>query len=289
MNIHVRTSIRGMAGSSSSSPSSQERISALAALSAHLKKATYHQLLSSLNDVESFPKDCYPSFDTRRTQTISESGDSEIQWVIVCTPKFHACGDSGPIQAARVVFNSAGTYAFQVLFVNMKTGTWKDTTNHDELTSTLDMLLSNSGYLLCPGICNYGVIFGQHIRFKPKNLRVWNVPQSRTDSVDCKLWHKPVHVNQKVDSPTYDMCASCRLLNHDLRVIRNRAITASPTHKEKQTAPDSNRPLKYLSPGSQAMRLQKSTKERKHLRKALFKAERAMDIALTEEQENEIS
>lgn len=85
------------------------------------------------------------------------------------------------------------------------------------------------------------------------------------------------------------MCAGCRLLNHDLRVILKQAVEASPKHKEKQTEPSSNIPLKYLSPCSQASRLKKSTTERKRLRKSLFKAESAMDVILLDEQESEMT
>ena len=110
-----------------------------------------------------------------RTQT--HSSDSETQWVIVCTPKFYDCGDSGPLRPARFVFKYDGTYVFQVLLIAMKPGMWRNSTQIDEITNNLDMLLANSGYLLCPGIANYETTFGHHVRFQPKNLRVWNVPQ----------------------------------------------------------------------------------------------------------------
>lgn len=173
---------------------------ALAALSAHLKKATYSHWLLTLDNVETLLRDCYLSLDSNRVETFTD--DAWKEWVIVCTPKFVECGPSGPLKPARVVFHPDGSYAFQVLLATVTTGMWKDSDDCSGITSLLDMLLANSGYVFCPGIVDYGTTFGDHVCFQWKNLRAWNIPHTRTDSTHCELWHKPVHTNQKPESPT---------------------------------------------------------------------------------------
>ena len=176
------------------------------------------------------------------------------------------------VRPVQVVFHSDGMYVLQVLLTTVMTGTWKDSERCSNITNLFDTQLANLGYVLCPSIVNYSTMFGDHVQFISKNLRVWNVPHTQTDSTQRALWHKPVHTNQKPGAPTYNMCGTCRLLYHGLRVI-HKGVAASPTHKEKQTEPSSNMPIKYLYPSSQVARLQKSTNECRCLRRALFKAE----------------
>ena len=71
-----------------------------------------------------------------------------------CTPLYVSTDKAGPNQLARMVVYADGTFLFQVLFVTPKTGVWKDTPSQDDMNMCLDTLLSNAGYLLCPGIEN---------------------------------------------------------------------------------------------------------------------------------------
>ena len=179
-----------------------------------------------------------------------------------------------------------GTYSFQVLFVTLKTGVWKDTPSQDDMNTCLDTLLSNAGYLLCPGIENYESDFKPFIRFESKHLRCWNHPLKRYDSDSCLMWHKPLN-EKKTNVGMSGVCRNCKKLHHDLSVLKNRAESASPGHKDKWTDPSSNRPMKYLSPDSRAVRFGKMTKERTCLRKSLSKFE-SMDINLLGNQHDEV-
>ncbi len=202
----------------------------LAALRAHLAKATYEERLSTLEDVEVFLRKCYPSLDVQRADVDVDGKGTKKTWVIVCTPRYTCIesGDAGPIQPARMVFNDDGAYAFQVLLHTVQQGTWSGSTQQREITGLLDKLLANSRsvYMVCPGIRDYDATFGQFIRFESKNLRVWKNPLKRHDSKRCLLWHKPANTRQQPDSPTYNLCGSCKLLYHNLVVIKKRAVAA---------------------------------------------------------------
>ena len=223
---------------------------------------------------------------------ISDDPEAEdSQWVIVCTTKFSQVeGGSGPVNAARVVFDSKGDYSLEVLLKSVKAGSWKASEPpHTEISGILDMLLANSGYVLCPGIREYDSQYGEYIRFKSKNLRIWGESLERHDSMECLLWHKPINTKTASSKLQYNVCVSCkRLINH-LNIIKNRAVAASPGHKEKWTEPSSNRPLKYLSPASQTERLLKSSKDRKKLRKTVLKYDDPLDVELSGVQDEELT
>ena len=84
------------------------------------------------------------------------------------------------------------------------------------------------------------------------------------------------------------MCRNCKQVSHDLHIIKNRACAASPGHKKKWTEPSSNRPIKLLSPDSKAVRIVKSSKDRKRLRKALSNFEET-DVNLDNDQNHEMT
>ena len=172
----------------------------------------------------------------------------------------------------------------------MQTGSWKASeAPHREISGILDTLLASSGYVLCPGIRDYDSQYGESIRFKSKNLRIWTESIERHDSAECLLWHRPSNARTASDSLLYDVCASCKLLVQHLNIIKNRAVASSPGHKEKWTEPSSNRPLKYLSPASQTERLLKSSKDRKKLRKTVLKYDDPLDVELSGVQDDELT
>ena len=260
------------------------------ALLAHLAKSHYSKVLTSLSDVQEFIQRCYPNLESEMINISSEQGYES--WVIVLSGKYVTLVGSclGPIKPARMVFNETGRYNVEVLLTAVSTGSWKESVPpHKEICSELDSFLAHSGYVICPGIVNYDVEFKETIRFQSKNLRVWSHPVTRYDSATCLLWFKPSNVRIPAVSPLFNVCPNCKALHTQLAAIKQRAIDNSPGHKDKWTDPSSNRPLKYLSPASQAQRVAKGGDERRRLRKTILKYEDdPLDIELSGEQHEEM-
>ena len=150
----------------------------------------------------------------------------------------------------------------------------------------LDTLLENSGYVLCPGINNYESSFTEYIRFTPKKVRIWKNPM-RYDSDECSLWHRPNNVRISLEDDLFYLCQSCKALHDQSNAIKNRAIEASPGHKEKWMGTSSCRPFKYLSPASQTERISRKRSDHKKLRKALLKYE-DLEVEVDAEQDSEL-
>ena len=234
---------------------------ALAALEAHLMRADYKKAFVLLEDVWTFLLRCYPSLEVKLVRVSDVEGDSK--WVVVCCEKYSRV-EGNPVKPARLVFVEDGTYCFEVLLKKVKVGSWIDSLPpHREICDYFDTFLENSGYLICPGIINFQAEFRETVRFKPKHLRVWSHPFSRYDSEECSLWLKPSNERLPGQSPLMNTCPKCRLLYRSLTAIKKRSLEASPHHKQKWTEPSSNRPLKYLSPASQAKRVTKNSDQRR--------------------------
>ena len=263
---------------------------ALLALRAHLAKSDYPHKLECSSDVSKFLQECYPSLPVEVVSESEPRGSlSPGQWIIVTSARFVHLVDSsiGPLRPARIVFKPDGKHTFEVLMTVTSSGSWYDSQPpHKEISSMLDTLLENSGYVLCPGIKSYESKFSDHIRFTPKKLRVWKNPV-RYDSDECSLWHKPNNLRCSPDDDLFDVCTSCKTLNHQLNTIKKRAIEASPGHKEKWLDSSSCRPFKYLSPASQTERISRNRTDRKKLRKALMKYE-DLDVDVDSEQDTEL-
>ena len=120
-------------------------------------------------------------------------------------------------------------------------------------------------------------------------MRIWGEPVERHDSTECFLWHKPINTKTASSRLQYNVCVSCkRLINH-FNIIKNRAVAASPGHKEKWTELSSNRPLKYPSPASQTERLLKSRNDRQKLHKTVLKYDNPLDVELSRVQDEELT
>ena len=198
----------------------------IAALKAHLSKSTCKEKLSNLEDVGIFLRRCYPALN------IESAKLGEKDWLIVWCAKYVELvsegNNMGPIKPARVVFNSSGSYSFEVIFRSILTGSWiASEPPHTQITNILDTLLIHSRYCLCPGIHSYNTEFGQIINFKSKNLRIWCHPMMRHDSNQCLLWHRPNNSHLRTNPTLLNLCPSCKSLYHDLLQIKKRALAAS--------------------------------------------------------------
>ena len=262
---------------------------ALSRLKAHLSKTDYSERLKSLEDVKRFLQSCYPSLEHSTMET-SDAEDKKTKWIEVRSANTVVLQESdvGPVKPARLVLALDGTYTFQVMLKTVKTGDWKfsdEFPRPTELMGILDSMLANSGYVLCPGVRDYQAQFGEHVRFRTKSLREWNVPLARYDSSNCLLWHKPSNIKQPTSSAVFDCCLNCKTLLHDLTILKKRADSTSPGHKEKWLDTSSNRPFKYLSPASQKERLTRLSQEKRNLRKVLIRHDEPLDVALSCEQD----
>ena len=266
---------------------------ALLALRAHLAKSDYPHKFERSSDVSKFIEECYPSLLVEVVPRSESDPKGRLtpghdQWIIVTSARFVHLFDSsiGPVRPARIVFKPDGKHTFEVLMTVVSSGSWYDSQPpHKEISSILDTLLENSGYVLCPGIKSYESTFSDHIRFTPKKLRVWKNPV-RYDSDECSLWHKPNNMRCSPDDDLFDVCTSCKNLKNQLNAIKKRAIEASPGHKEKWVDTSSCRPFKYLSPASQTECISRNRTDRKKLRKALMKYD--LDVDVESEQDAEL-
>ena len=259
--------------------------SAASALTAHLAKVTFSGGVSSQEDLEKFLDNCYPSLEWSRMEKSDQ--ESSMKWTVVCCAKVMHEGGVGPIRPARIVFAEDGSYSFEVLLKRVKVGSWKSLEGPP--VELLDTMLANSGYVLCPGIRSYAASFEEHVRFRTKNLRVWQDPFHRHDCNTCFLWHKPSNVRLASSSPLFDCCAGCKDLYHNLTSLKRRSESSSPGHIEQWLDPSSTRPLKYLSPASQKQRMERMCQGRRNMRRTLFKDDDPLDCSLNAEQSGELS
>ena len=173
---------------------------------------------------------------------------------------FPALTEFGPLANPRVcVFEDhhALQYKWQVLFMTVASGEY----SFDAVQPYLEQLQPLSGYKLCPGIREYP----EEIRFQTKNLREWGQPFQRMDSQWCALWHVPNNVRYPAGNKLRDTCQACRRLSHDIDQLVERARGLSKGQRLARTSVQSNYPMKYLSPNSRLMRVDRVTKERKNL------------------------
>lgn len=258
--------------------------SALVALKAYLHKSLYSEPLETLEDVVKFLSACYPTLDVQ--QIFIESSGSMRTWVLVSTSQYIVDDDIGPYKPTLLTFHPDGHYTLSVLRQVTINGNWQSArAPYKEVTDLLDTLLSNSGYLVCPGIVRYDETYGAAIQFVSKNLRVWGHPMRRHDAKTCCLWHKPNNSQLDVSSPMYNACAPCKILYHDLNAIKKRAEAASLSRPSKQ-----NNPSKCLSEASQTNKhAARGRTKRKRLRKVRLKCQEDADIELSGEQSEELT
>ena len=163
----------------------------------------------------------------------------------------------GPLQNPRLYIYVVGgivLFKWQVYYYTVASGDYV----LDAVRPYLDQLLTG-GYNVCPGISKYPSV---EVRFKSKNLREWGLPFNRMDSQDCLLWHLPNNIKHPQGDPMRDACVSCRRLLHDIQQL---AVNGEGANRLARLRPDSNYPLKFLSPESRALRVSRIAKDRQNL------------------------
>ena len=172
----------------------------------------------------------------------------------------------GPMANPRLcVFAEGGVVKFrwQVLFKSIDDGEF----SVDKIKPYLEQLRPSSGSKVCPGIREYP----QEIRFQTKNLRKWGILFDRVDSKSCELWNIPNNIHHPTGDKLRDACQPCRILHHDVHKLVEKASALSEEKKVARTSVQSNYLMKYLSPTSRALRVNKICKDRLNLAAKLSK------------------
>ena len=164
---------------------------------------------------------------------VSEVSGASLRWLIIESRSNFVATCAGPCKPARLLVNTDGKYQFQVLMHTVSQGDWDDAI----IRGHVDSLQTKSGYVLCPGVPNYTAEFGEHIRYTPKNLRVWSIPFHRHDHHLCALWHKPSNRKQSPSSPLFNACSTCKSLYSNLQTTRKNEMGVSPASKMKRLEP----------------------------------------------------
>lgn len=161
---------------------------------------------------------------------------------------------AGPLQNPRlcIAYESPSRYYFQVFYKVVEEGEYK---GPSDIKIYLEQLLPSSRFVLCPGLKDYP----EQIRFKTKHLVEWGLPFCRKFSDRCSLWYVP-----KKDTEC-KCCPACKLLQHDIKVLAQRADKITDSQRRARTLPSSKYPLSKLSPASQKKRTTSTMVERKNL------------------------
>lgn len=169
-----------------------------------------------------------------------------------------------------------------------------------ELLEAVNVLLPESGYVLCPGIpMELYSDCVEVVRFHSKEVRCFLEPTcERYEATGCLLWHKPPYKKMLQCHPMHDSCTSCKKVKqHDessclwvisysifsllqvfshLRQLAVEAIKCEPEVRASRREPSSNYSWSKLSPASQQTRRFNVVKER---RDYMAKAKRLADIS----------
>ena len=165
--------------------------------------------------------------------------------------------DFGPMANPRLcvfVESDVAKFRWQVLFKSVDDGEY----SVEKIEPCLEQLRPLSGYKVCSGIKEYP----HKLRFQTKNLRQWGIPFNRVDAKSCELWHIPHNIHHPTGDKLRDTCQPCRLLHHDILKLVEKASTLTEEQMFARSIVQPNYPLKYLSPTSKALRVNKICKDR---------------------------
>ena len=132
-----------------------------------------------------------------------------------------------------------------------------------KVSEVLNLIDSRSGYRLCPGLLpKWYEDKVETTRVHRKNIRVFEVPFKRYESVHCLLWHEPNNRYHQLGDPLYDVCLECK--KEAKRLLQNceYAVRIDQEVKDSRRDPSSNYPVSGLSPASQAVRMKRLKRDR---------------------------
>ena len=152
-----------------------------------------------------------------------------------------------------------------------------------KIQSYLEQLRPSSSFKVCPGIKEYP----EEVRFQTKNLRQWGIPFNRLDSSSCELWHIPNNTHHPAGDKLRDTCYKCRLLQHDINSLAVKAQALPEEQKLLRVSVQSNYPIKYLSPASRAVRMNRVCRDRSKMVAKLAKVAH-FDVDINDKQHTEL-
>ena len=170
----------------------------------------------------------------------------------------------GYIHRIRVIVTPAANtgyhYNLQVMFSSISSG---EIETDEDLFQVCEMLLRSNGFVFCPGI-SYDAYFNDFypvIRFHCKPVNVMECPVKCVHSKSCKRWFKlPKNASREEQASNEVLCGACKRLNSILKYQKSKSSLVSPAKRQKRQAPNSNYPLKFLSPASVQKRKEKHSK-----------------------------
>ncbi len=204
---------------------------------------------------------------------------STLKWLVITKSSVEK--DPGDLPQLQIC--SDKSYKLKVYSKTINEGSFSGDSAVDdvEVKCTLNQLIE-SNYCVCPGIQNYEDYY-EKIRYHSKHVRQWTHLE-RVDADNCMLWHKEKFRRNK---EYMGLCDSCVTLKQRLNELLQNAVKVDTPEKLKRQRPDSNMPLKYMSPQSQKKRKQRQDQERKDLKTFLRKI-KGTDIELDESQNSQM-
>ena len=99
------------------------------------------------------------------------------------------------------------------------------------------------------------------VRFHRKDVRVFDYPVKRYESLKCLLWHQPNNRYTRVGKPLHDVCSECKAASSRLIQTAEYAVLIDKDTKEARCAPSSNYSMSKMSPASHTARVKRLKKE----------------------------
>ncbi len=189
--------------------------------------------------------------------TTNVVSDAITRWCIIQQRVYTPGPLRTPVHNPRIVVKEVArqeaTFAFEVHFGYERD---RGSVSDDRFDVLLRTLLPGSGYELCPGLPDD---VRTQLTFECKNARKWGFPFNRIDHTQCELWyHVHTDLGRIKREPT---CEKCSQLLRYCKVQLKRRAKVTPAQKAKRTLPSSTCNLRYLSPASKRVRLQRRSME----------------------------
>lgn len=160
----------------------------------------------------------------------------------------------------------------------------------EDLFQVCEMLLRSNSFVFCPGI-GYDAYFNDFypvIRFHCKPVNFMKCPVKRVDSKSCIRWYKlPKNATREEQASNEVLCGACKRLISVLKHQKSKSSLVSPAKRMKRQAPNSNYPLKFLSPTSVQKRKAKTQQERSKALVFMNKYSK-LDVTLDDTQHDEM-
>lgn len=164
----------------------------------------------------------------------------------------------------RLVCDRKGNYSVEVFFMPKYQGQF---VSKEDMSAIVHKYINpkTCRLVVCRGVVDYELL--GTVGYKLKNVREWQEPFKRVDSIKCELLHKPCNRKVKEDSILYNVCSPCKKLHRQI----NNSLRNKYLNKEKRAKISSRCNWRYLSPKSKKKRQTGLSKYNKKLKRQLKK------------------